>query len=122
MQVGDRLIDGQRDGYTGAQYANSAYRVPIKWTNKAELKAGGTIRVMANKTIYPGEEILFAYHTDYWKRWGMARKRGRPAQSTPAQEQALHRAAKKIFVRERQNKEIRLSAGTGYRIPSTSCR
>ena len=87
MQVGDRLIDGQRDGYTGAQYANSAYRVPPKWSNKAELKAGGTLRVMHNKTIYPGEEILFAYHTDYWKRWGMARKRGRkPTYSTAAQD------------------------------------
>ena len=82
MQVGDRLIDGQRDGYTGAQYANSAYRVPPKWSNKAELKAGGTIRVMRNKTIYPGDEILFAYHTDYWKRWGMTRKRGRPPKHT----------------------------------------
>ena len=50
MQVGTRLIDGQRDGYTGAQYANSAYQVPIRWTNKAEMKAGGTIRVMKNKT------------------------------------------------------------------------
>ena len=79
MQVGSRLVDGQRDGYTGAQYANSAYRVPLKWTNKAELKAGGTIRVMHNKIIYPGEEILFAYHTEYWKRWGMVSKRGRKA-------------------------------------------
>ena len=77
MQIGTRLIDGQRDGYTGAHYANSAYQVPIRWTNKAELKAGGTIRVMKNKTIYEGEEILFAYHADYWKRWGMSKKRGR---------------------------------------------
>ena len=83
MQVGTRLVDGQRDGYTGAQYANSAYRVPPKWTNKAELKAGGTIRVMNNKIIYPGEEILFAYHADYWKRWGMNRQRGRKAKQSP---------------------------------------
>ena len=81
MQVGARLIDGQRDGYTGAQYANSAYRVPPKWMNKAELKAGGTIRVMHNKIIHEGEEILFAYHTDYWKRWGMTRKRGRKSKT-----------------------------------------
>ena len=33
---------------------------------------------MKNKIIYPGDEILFAYHADYWKRWGMTRKRGRP--------------------------------------------
>ena len=95
MQVGKRLIDGQRDGYTGAQYANSAYRVPLKWTNKAELKAGGTIRVMQNKTIYPGEEILFAYHNEYWKRWGMASKRGRKAKpQTPTQESGTGKAAR----------------------------
>ena len=54
--------------------------------NKAELKAGGTIRVKHNKTIKAGEEILFAYHYNYWRRWG-APKRGRPtsATSTPAQ-------------------------------------
>ena len=94
MQVGDRLIDGQRDGYTGAQYANSAYRVPVKWSNKAELKAGGTIRVMASKTIYPGEEILFAYHTEYWRRWGMTSKRGRKPSNSTAQEQPHNKRAR----------------------------
>ena len=95
MQVGSRLIDGQRDGYTGAQYANSAYRVPSRWTNKAELKAGGTIRVMHNKIIYPGEEILFAYHTEYWKRWGMTRKRGRKSKTHhAAQEQGTRKQAR----------------------------
>ena len=53
MQIGDRLIDGER-GYTMAQYINSAYKVK-GWVNKAEMKGrnnkggGGTIRVMKGK-------------------------------------------------------------------------
>ena len=42
------------------------------------MKAGGTIRVKPNKTIKKGEEILFAYHQNYWRRWGQKRP-GRPA-------------------------------------------
>ena len=45
--------------------------------NKAEMKAGGTLRVKNNKVIKKGEEILFAYHSSYWSRWG-APRRGRP--------------------------------------------
>ena len=48
---------------------------------------------MRNKTIYPGDEILFAYHTDYWKRWGMTRKRGRPPKHHNT-EQATRKAAR----------------------------
>ena len=77
MQIGSRLVDGSQNSFTGAQYINSAYRVPSRWTNKAEMKAGGTIRVKQNMKIKKGEEILFAYHTGYWHRWG-TRKRGRP--------------------------------------------
>ena len=79
MQIGNRLIDGANNSFTGAQYANSAYRVPSKWMNKAEMKAGGTIRVKKNCKIKKGEEILFAYHHSYWRRWG-TRTRGRPKQ------------------------------------------
>ena len=79
MQIGTRLIDGARNGFTGAHYANSAYRVPSRWMNKAEMKAGGTIRVKKTCKIKKGEEILFAYHQSYWRRWG-TRKRGRPKQ------------------------------------------
>ena len=73
-------IDGTVDGYTGAQYANAAYRVDNKWHNNAEMKDGGTIRVMKGKVINEGDEILFAYHTNYWSRWGTAqhKRRGRP--------------------------------------------
>ena len=39
---------------------------------------------MKNKIIHSGEEILFAYHTDYWKRWGLQKPRGRkPKAQTP---------------------------------------
>ena len=83
MQIGTRLIDGSRKSFTGAQYINSAYRVPSQWTNKAEMKAGGTIRVKKNKTIHKGEEILFAYNNSYWRRWGPT-KRGRPRKAPSA--------------------------------------
>ena len=34
---------------------------------------------MKGRTINPGEEILFAYHSEYWRRWNpQQRKRGRP--------------------------------------------
>ena len=82
MQIGARLINGV-DGYTFAQYINSAYRVK-GWANKAEMAncdnagGGGTIRVMENRVIQPGEEILMAYHDSYWSRWGAEdRRRGR---------------------------------------------
>ena len=66
-------MDG-RYGYTDAQYANSAYRAK-GWYNRAEMVAGGTIRVMRGKVVNEGDEILFAYHGDYWRRWGPERKR-----------------------------------------------
>ena len=38
---------------------------------------GGTIRVMSGRVINAGEEILMAYHTEYWERWApRARKQG----------------------------------------------
>ena len=80
MVVGEDLVDGA-DGYTGAQYINAAYHIPAAvGVNKAEMKAGGTIRVMKRKTIYEGEEILMAYHDGYWSRWrpSNVRPRGRP--------------------------------------------
>ena len=52
----------------------------VNGMNKAELKAGGTIRVKNNEVIKKGEEILFAYHSSYWSRWG-APRRGRPAKT-----------------------------------------
>ena len=73
MEVEGRLVDG-RYGYTDAQYANSAYRAK-GWYNRAEMVAGGTIRVMRGKVINEGDEILFAYHGDYWRRWGPERKK-----------------------------------------------
>ena len=82
MQIGSRLINGV-NGYTCAQYINSAYRAK-GWTNKAEMAnqdnagGGGTIRVMENKVIQKGEEILMAYHDSYWSRWAPDnRRRGR---------------------------------------------
>ena len=66
MAIGGRLIDGTDGGYTGAQYANAAYRVDHKWHNNAEIKDGGTVRVMKNKIINAGDEILFAYHAGLW--------------------------------------------------------
>ena len=30
---------------------------------------GGTKRVMKGKVINAGEEILMAYHAEYWNRW-----------------------------------------------------
>ena len=82
MQIGDRLVDGEQ-GYTMAQYINSAYKVK-GWVNKAELLGrnnqggGGTIRVMEGKVIQEGEEILMAYHDSYWSRWDDERRgRGR---------------------------------------------
>ena len=80
MAIDGRLVDGA-EGYTGAQYINSAYRVPARvGVNKAEMKDGGTIRVMKGKVIHAGEEVLMAYHGDYWRRWRPAdvRPRGRP--------------------------------------------
>ena len=83
MAIGGRLIDGTVGGYTGAQYANAAYRVDNKWQNNAEIKDGGTVRVMKNKVIKEGDEILFAYHSNYWSRWGKhtSKRRGRPRKS-----------------------------------------
>ena len=79
MAVKGRLIDGYC-GVTCAQYANAAYQVPSSiGVNKAEMLANGTVRVMKGKVINPGEEILFAYHSEYWRRWNpQQRKRGRP--------------------------------------------
>ena len=79
MEVEGRLIDGY-NGVTCAQYANAAYQVPSSiGVNKAEMLANGTIRVMKGKVINPGEEILFAYHSEYWRRWNpQQRQRGRP--------------------------------------------
>ena len=78
MGIGGRLIDGLQ-GYTWAQYINSAYRAQ-GWCNKAEMLDGGTIRVMSGRVIHAGEEILMAYHTEYWERWApRERKRGRSA-------------------------------------------
>ena len=95
MCIGGRLIDGVR-GYTGAQYINSAYRVP-GWCNKAEMLDGGTIRVMSGRVINAGEEVLMAYHAAYWERWApRTRKRGRgqaaaePAASSEAAEGGGH--------------------------------
>ena len=75
-------MDGA-DGYTGAQYINAAYHIPaVVGVNKAEMKAGGTIRVVKRKTIKKGDEILMAYHSEYWNRWRPdgVRPRGRPRQ------------------------------------------
>ena len=84
MQVGPDLIDGANDGYTGAPYCNSAYRAK-GYTNNAEMLQTGTIRVMKSNTIQEGDEILFAYHECYWRRWGEGPKqRGRKRRPTPA--------------------------------------
>ena len=80
MVIGSDLVDGA-DGHTGAQYINAAYHIPAAvGVNKAEMKAGGTIRVVHRKTIKQGEEILMAYHSGYWNRWRPADilPRGRP--------------------------------------------
>ena len=91
MQIGERLVDGTH-GYTFAQYINSAYRVK-GWTNKAEMAnqdnagCGGTIRVMENKVIQKGEEILMAYHDSYWSRWAPEnRQRGRKRKAREPQD------------------------------------
>ena len=68
MAIDGRLIDGY-EGFTGAQYANAAYRAPKGISNNARMKAGGTLAVMKGKTIHPGDEILYAYHHSYWQRW-----------------------------------------------------
>ena len=50
------------------------------YQNKAENLSTGTIRVMAGKVINEGEEVLFAYHECYWRRWDAERpqrRRGR---------------------------------------------
>ena len=91
MQIGSRLIDGAH-GYTCAQYINSAYRVK-GWINKAEMAnqdnagGGGTIRVMENRVIQKGEEILMAYHDSYWSRWAPDnRRRGRKRKAREQQD------------------------------------
>ena len=75
---GGALMDGVK-GYTGAQYINSAYRVPSTWWNNATFASTGT--VTATQVIPEGREILMAYHGAYWKRWGVAapkeKKKGR---------------------------------------------
>ena len=83
MAIGAELIDGTQDGYTGAQYFNSAYRI-AGYVNKAEMLGSGTIRVLKGKTIQKDEEILFAYHDGYWRRWGPTRRRGRPRKQPAA--------------------------------------
>ena len=51
---------------------------------------------MHNKIIYPGEEILFAYHNEYWKRWGMASKRGRKAKLSDTTQVPGNRKAARV--------------------------
>ena len=68
MAIDGRLIDGY-EGWSGAQYGNTAYRAPSGWRNKARMRDGGTIAVRKGCTVLKGEEILFAYHAEYWARW-----------------------------------------------------
>ena len=83
MQIGTDLIDGACDRYTCVQYCNSAYRTQ-GYANKAEMLNTGTVRVMKSKTINENEEILFAYHECYWRRWGPEPKqRGRKRRRVP---------------------------------------
>ena len=70
MEIDGRMVDGY-DGYTGAQYANTAYRAPRGWRNNARIRDGGTVSVLRGSTIRPGDEILFAYHAGYWARWAV---------------------------------------------------
>ena len=80
MAIDGRLVDGVT-GFSGAQYINSAYRVK-GWCNKAEMLDGGTIRVMRGRVINAGEEILMAYHSEYWRRWApRQRKRARDGEA-----------------------------------------
>ena len=76
---GGVLMDGVK-GYTGAQYINAAYRVPSRWWNNAKFANTGT--VTATQVIPEGREILMAYHSAYWKRWGPAVTLGRPRKPT----------------------------------------
>ena len=95
MAIDGQLVDGV-EGYTGAQYINAAYRVPARvGVNKAEMKDGGTIRVMKGKVIHAGEEVLMAYHSDYWRRWRPAdvRPRGRPRKQPCVDAEAAAAAA-----------------------------
>ena len=75
VEIDERLVDGE-NGYTCAQYINSAYRVE-GCSNNAEMLDGGTIRVMKGKVIHEGAEILMAYHAGYWSRWEPSRTRKR---------------------------------------------
>ena len=98
MQIGERLVDGTH-GFTQAQYINSAYRAN-GWINKAEMAnrdnrgGGGTIRVMENKVIQKGEEILMAYHDSYWSRWAPegTRRRGRKRTILDQESGAVHKS------------------------------
>ena len=57
--------------------------------NKAEMLDGGssTIRVMNGRVMNEGEEILMAYHAEYWHRWmPRARKRARGAAAATDEE------------------------------------
>ena len=96
MQIGDRLIDGER-GFTMAQYINSAYKVR-GWVNKAEMKGpnnaggGGTIRVMKGKVIQEGDEVLMAYHDSYWSRWDDERRERRKRCKRGQHERGEHAA------------------------------
>ena len=50
MEVDGRLVDGY-EGYTGAQYANTAYRAPRGWRNNARIRDGGTVSVLRGSII-----------------------------------------------------------------------
>ena len=76
LWVGRMLVDGQH-GYTGAQYINAAYHAPAGWVNNAEMVSSGTIK--ATRNIEAGHEILMAYGDAYWRAWGEAKPKGRPA-------------------------------------------
>ena len=52
-----RLVDGI-DGYTGAQFVNSAYNAPSAYSNNVRVGESGT--GIAMKNIKQGDEILFA--------------------------------------------------------------
>ena len=65
-----RLVNGE-NGYTGAQYANTARGT--RWRNNAEFGSTGTFT--AKYTIEYGEEILIDYDGNsvrgkYWDVWG----------------------------------------------------
>ena len=40
------------------------------------------MRVMKNKVIKEGDEILFAYHSNYWSRWGLGHAHAQATRAT----------------------------------------